>query len=582
VSEQRDEWLGRLLEIGWLRASLFLWLAAIAGSPFFAAPRGYGHTLDWQFFQFFDEVARRTIVDFHQFPIWNPYFCGGTTLIGNPQTTFLVPTFPLVIAFGTTFGQRLSEVALLVIACEGGYRLMRQLGLAGAAALLGAVAFPFYGRTFGWLHDGQYGLQGTTLAPWIAWGWLRGLERPAWLALGGAFYAWQMCFRGIQPAPQLALALGAWALLEGRRRFLATRSPGAALWPLGAAAIVGLFGIGFAGLRMVPVLETVLSHPRLVQESVVRTVSQAFVEVYALPPGTAGYDDPGYAYVGVWTYLLFAGAVLFARARRRAATPLLLALLFMSISLGYHGNFSPYPWLHRAPLFRSLRNPTLYSFTGALFVVIAACYALDELAAWLRERPGRLARLLVLLGVPGVALGVSVELALMGRAMLRDGVFSHQPAARVPQEFHQARGNRFYQPGWIWLDRGSLSCYDETPWQTSGHLRPDLPAEEYLADPTAGTVTRLRWTPNRIDLEATLSRPSTVLINQNWAAGWRSSAGAIHERDGLPAIDLPAGTTRFAVTLWPAAATAGLLLTLLACGAATWLVRRDRRRAKQP
>src|SRR5206468_8271611 len=67
----------------------------------------------------------------------------GTTMIGNPQTTFLVPTFPLVLIFGATFGERLSDIALLVVACEGGWRLGRHLGFRAAPALLGALAFPF-------------------------------------------------------------------------------------------------------------------------------------------------------------------------------------------------------------------------------------------------------------------------------------------------------------------------------------------------------------------------------------------------------------------------------------------------------
>src|SRR5262249_48450014 len=65
-----------------VRLTLFLALAVFGCAPLMTAPRAGGLTLDWQFFQFFDEIARRTIAEYHQFPIWNPYFCGGTTMVG--------------------------------------------------------------------------------------------------------------------------------------------------------------------------------------------------------------------------------------------------------------------------------------------------------------------------------------------------------------------------------------------------------------------------------------------------------------------------------------------------------------------
>src|SRR5262249_50049083 len=154
-------------------------------------------------------------------------------------------------------------------------------------------------------------LEGTTLEMWIVYGWLRGLDRPVYLALGGAFLAWLLAFRGIQPGPQLALALGLWALLEGRRRFIESRSLRAALWPLAACGAVGLLGFCFAGVRMVPVLDSVLAHQRVVKESALRLVSEVFVEIYAVPVETRGFGAPGYAYVGWTTFLLFIGAALF-------------------------------------------------------------------------------------------------------------------------------------------------------------------------------------------------------------------------------------------------------------------------------
>jgi hypothetical protein len=580
MSDEPENWFDRALDSTPIRLTFFLWLVMIPLSAMFVAPRNGGMTLDWQFFQFFDEIARKTMLEHYQLPIWNPYFCGGTTLIGNPQTTYLVPTFPLVLRFGTTFGERLSNIPVLLLGCEGCWRLMRHLGVRRVASLLAVVAFPFYARTFHWIHDGQHGLPGWAFSMWVIYGYLKGLERPVYLALGGAFFGWMVCYRGIETAPELALGLGVWSLLDARRRWLDGKGWREVLWPLAACGLVGLFTLGFAGIRMVPVLELVLKYPRVIVETKMRTISQAFVEVYAIPPRTPGFDAPGYTYVGPLTFLCFTGAVLFARARKRAATPILVAVFFMLLTLGMHGDFSPLPWLHKAPLFKSLRNPYLWAFAGALFVVIAASIGLDEFDRYFRARGGRL-KWIAYIAVPLVVAATTTDLLAQGWKENSRGAmpFTWQAPTVVPSEFKQSRGNHFVQATFPYLDRGTLNCYDETPFPTSPALRPDLPEEEYLADASAGTVKRIRWSPNKIELEATLSKPATVLINQNYQPGWSSSAGKVHAQDGLLAVDLPAGTTRFKVSMWPGTTTLGLLLMLIACAATWWLRKRDKARA---
>ena len=548
-----------------VRLILFLSLILFGVSTIFTNPQNGGGTLDWQFFQFFDEIARKTILQFHQFPIWNPYFCGGTSLIGNPQTTFLVPTFPLVLIFGTTFGMRLSEIVMILVGCEGGYRLMRHFGVRGWAAVLGAVAFPLYGRTFGWLHDGQHGLHGILLAPWILYGYLRGLKEPAYLVLGGAFFGWLLAYRGIEPGPQFALALMSWAIFQSIATFFHTRSIQKAAWPILAGAVIGLLGAGFVGMRLVPVIDLVLRHPRVMIEKRSFSFFAAFVEVFFVPPRTRGYSEPGYAYIGAITYCFFVIALILPRSRKRAVIPLLVSIFFMSIILGYTVP-APYPVLKMLPLYKSLRNPALYSFTGAMFIVLCAAIGADEVTKWFR-RHGRVGQTLATVLIPILVLGTVLEMDWRGRKELPPNTYSFEPVAQVRQDFHQSRGNHFLHPIWPYLDRGTLSCYDETPFPTSDALRPDLAAEEYLADPSAGDVKRVEWTPNRIELSANLTRPATVLVNQNYDSGWSASVG-------LLAIDLPAGEHHVTLRIWPKLVTVGLLYFLLTVLASIWIVRR--------
>jgi hypothetical protein len=335
-------------------------------------------------------------------------------------------------------------------------------------------------------------------------------------------------------------------------------------------------GAGFVGVRMVPVMETVLRHPRIFNEYRTNTLTQAFFEMLALPVGTPGYNDAGYVYIGLFTYILFWGAVIFRRVRRRAAIPLLCALFFGIIMLGHHGDLSIYPWLKRLPLYRSLRNPLLYSFTGTIFFVIAAVIALDELLGWLETRPLWLRRAGYAV-VAALVFYTSHHIIKIGRKWMPPGTFDFEQTAELDGEFRQARGNQFLHPIWPYLERGTLNCYDETPWPASRALSADLPAEERLVDPSAGTVRRARWTPNVVEVDYELSRPATLLVNQNWAATWHASVGRAHQREGLLAVDLPAGRGRVKIRMWPPWVTLGLLYMIAAIAGAWWLFRRDRR-----
>ena len=55
----------------------------------------HGSTDDWRYFAGVWEAARVALRDFHQFPSWNPYHCGGIVLFQDPQAPFPGPLFLL-------------------------------------------------------------------------------------------------------------------------------------------------------------------------------------------------------------------------------------------------------------------------------------------------------------------------------------------------------------------------------------------------------------------------------------------------------------------------------------------------------
>jgi hypothetical protein len=137
----------------------------------------------------------------------------------------------------------------------------------------------------------------------------------------------------------------------------------------------------------------------------------------------------------------------------------------------------------------------------------------------------------------------------------------------LDQTFKQARGNRWLAAHYAPLSRGSIACWEAYPVPMSPLLRSDVAQEEYLTDPAAGSVQRRRWSPNRIELQVSLTRAARVRINQNYHPGWRSSVGHVVSDQDLLAVDLPAGNHQVVVRFLPRSALFGALVSLLGLGA---------------
>ena len=93
-----------------------LLLALCAVGPSFLDPQAFANTYDWRLFQTWIEAGRRSVVWFHQVPLWNPWTCGGQVYLANPQSLVAQPTFVLPLLFGTALGTKLLLVAYFFFA----------------------------------------------------------------------------------------------------------------------------------------------------------------------------------------------------------------------------------------------------------------------------------------------------------------------------------------------------------------------------------------------------------------------------------------------------------------------------------
>lgn len=557
-----------------LRMALFGVLALVLVWPLLGTAADMNLFRDAQVLDGYEHHAVETVRRFGQLPLWDPYYCGGMYSVGSPQGRHFSPTFLLSLLFGHERGAPLIALAMIVIGLEGAYRYAVSRGASSLGAVLAAPIFAASGvfataPQLGWLN-----FFGFELMPWAALGVREGLRtRLAHGALTAIAFAWMVGFGGTYAGPLVAVVC-VFETLEalGER----VRTPRVLPALIARASLIALMAVGLSLFRLLPIAETLMSAPRVIADR----PGIAWNVAYRALTGELGFRGneiaslDGFFLVGAWAI----PAVLAGLFGLRAVPVALMGALAAWTATGYAAGWSPFVALRALPLFSTLRYPERY-----LIVVALAVCALAALGVTHAQRLTRRHPLGLLVLIPIVAL---LAFNLRPLAASHHAAAEHRslsaPPERIDRDFQQARGNRWLAAHYAHFSRGSLSCWEAWPVPQSPFLRGDLPADEYLVDPAAGRVQRTYWSPNRIDLEVTLSRPARLRVNQNWHGGWRSSVGAVVSDDGLLSVDLPAGEHRVRLRFVPRSAIAGGLGSLIALGVMGWWFVRWRRGKESP
>lgn len=516
----------------------------------------------------YEDAARRALLEFGQWPLWDPYYCGGMDLVGTPQSRHVSPTFLLTLLFGTLRAEPLIAFTMIVLGLEGAYRYARARGASHLGATIAAPVFGASGM-FAFIPAlGWYNFFGFELLPWAALGLRRAMAGSRWgVVLVAVSFAWMIGFGGTYSAPLSAL----FCLFEAVDGVVRRRRDRAALRvALPMAAFAGVMALFLAAVRLWPVLQTLQMSPRIIGGTPGLGPKGVF---YALLGRIHPNEFGDFPIAGNYLVGGLAAAAVGAGLARKRSVPLFVAgALILWLAAGFNAKLSLFQALKLLPFYATLRYPERFLTLFALVVATVAALGITRLQVFARQRKIGVAVATVTVGLLLANLGplvVNHHAAARGRPMVA-------PPARVEQPFQQARGTRWSLAHYGPMGRGVLSCYEAYPVAQSPLLRGDLKADEYLEDPSAGTVTRVSWTPNRLELAAELAKPGRVLVNQNWHPGWKTSVGEVENVSGLLAVALPPGHHTVALRFLPRSALGGALVTLAALGVLVWLVRRGK------
>src|SRR5579859_2208872 len=365
-------------KLGWVLAAttLLSWAVLLAMVAWELAPMMEQTSTigahDWDQMESHRYLVRKTILAYHQFPFWNPYACGGHPNWGGFEsgTVVVSPFLPAYLGMTLAHALRVEIAGMALLGVVGSWLLASRFTRSPAVRALVVVAFAMNGRWALQISTGHTWHLDYAWTPWVLYFYDRavaadaslGPPRRRWTVLAGASLAMMIYMGGIYPLPQTVFAVGLYGLLLA----VGTRS----VQPLLKGVAVGALGLALAAPKLLPILEVLSKHPRLVDSLETLDLS-AFVAVLTSHDQEAtswhagvsqwGWHEWG-MYVG-WPVVIAvtAGVVLCGRGTREG--PLrAVGLVLLVLGFGAFDPHAPWPLLHHLPVFQSQHVPSRWMY----------------------------------------------------------------------------------------------------------------------------------------------------------------------------------------------------------------------------
>jgi hypothetical protein len=513
-------------------------IALLFAEPMFliCGPRGCqasllhpGSTDDWRHFAMLWEAARVALGDFHQFPSWNPYHCGGLVLYQHPESPFPGPLFLLTFFWlPTAVAMKVWIVVHLVCGTLGARALVADRGGNAAEQLLAAAVMAASGFFAQHIGGGHLSFTPFLYLPLILWSFRRSLRDVRYAIVVAGLFAVTVLEGGTYPAPLMAVALAAECLarLGSRedRRAMARVVP----------VVVVLFVL-LAAVRLLPELHYLREHPRLepLDDGIGLGEILSFWTTRDHPRrmATHRYVWPEYdTYVGVVPVALMLIGVLvalFVRDPRRRERRIDLAVFATLVwcALGRVRPLSLAAMLHALPAFRSLRVPSRFlgpAMVGFGLLATAALAAGRRLAEQRGPRVAFVARAIAL----ALVLVVALDISLANRRVMQQGLDPILPSGPASGDFFQNSGADYGRlASFPVAGFGTRGCYVALEWRPAPGIVDGRGPQAHVEPPTAGTISQTLWSPNRLAFDVQLDAPATVIVNQNYESGWQVDDG---------------------------------------------------------
>jgi hypothetical protein len=549
---------------------------------------------DWDVQTSHRYLVKKTLLEFGQFPGWNPYACGGFPAWGYVESGTIVvsPWLPLYLFADMRLALRAEVLGMAWLGAVGTYVLAGHFTKSPAARALVVAVFAVNGRWALQAAAGHTWHLAYALLPWC-FSLFESARKGRLSAKGvgalGAAFAGLVYAGGIYPLPHTVLAVGLWAIGCA----LVERSAK----PLLVLALGGVSALGLAAPKLLPLLATFSRAPRTIESTEVLDLGSFFTLLtsrdqafYSRPAQVAPYGWHEWGmYIGLPATLGLAVGLLVVGGKRETILKV-LAVLFGLLGFGAFHEDAPWTWLHaHVPPFGSQHVPSRFLYPAVLFAGLVLAAGLGRLV---EKRPR--AELALAL----VALAVGVDVASVAELPMKDAMWMRAPD-RIPTDrpfsFATDPPYQYKRADWagpmylaMIANTGVIRCYGAPPFEGIGALARTDPRYRGEVELSGGGAAKLeRWSPNEVELSVSgAPRGAMLVYNMNFDRGWSASARVGGHREVLEvrptrdrlSVSLPEGVTSVTLSYTPPRLHLGLALACLTSLALAALQVRSRRR----
>ncbi len=494
------------------------------------------------------EGFRKTVLDYHQFPWWDPWISGGVPLFGNVQFGLISISAPLVLVFGTPIGLKLSLLLYGVIAFFGARRLfLRYFKTSEVRSIALAYVFAFCGFFAARAYMGHFTFSLAAYTPWAVYYYLYLHEKRVWIKFAvvlALLIDTAPHYTAIMTVDILALLFIAETvrMLWRRHDKLVVAAYKQRIKEAAKAAVLFIL---LVGVRMFYVLNFYNDYHRALDLASEKftTVQNGFLAMWWYPNFTTA-PARGLTwswgeietYIGTGTFLAVSLILVawlhykknFARQFSRSIVFLLLLfLIFFALGMGDFSRFSPYAIAQKLPLFNAMRVATRWIFWDACIVLII-------IAAYKGKRFARTITFLCIVA--------AVEL------LIRYPVLISQ-AYNMPVSQYRSATASFYQDKYNRVPRASYAnnkqlvkkyWYDQNLYEsTMNNIGEPLASDSLLYKTFLGETYRCQYFPDRIpcpfvvtnnarvtywspdEIKLVRTGPGPIDLDMNPGRGWR-------------------------------------------------------------
>ncbi|MEI8247701.1 MAG: hypothetical protein WCI51_17830 [Lentisphaerota bacterium] len=505
-----------------------LWVVLLLGIvfccwfPLIRYPDKCGSLGDWDMFLAFYEAGRKTIVEYGQFPYWNPWHFGGVPLFANPQLSILGIETPFIVFFGTYYGLRLAMIFYVLAGAFGMWLLLGDYAVNHVSRFWGSLVFSLSGPLALHMAAGHPVMVTIVFLPWLLY-FLRRLKDSENGALLFGFTAGMLVNHSLHYVSLVVTSfIGIYFAVELIKNIRSRQF-------LFHAALAGLMFLAVGAYRTIVTLQLLSEFPRAMDLRLDIGLHHYLLSL--IYPGQSLFTFPKVQFCWNWfevgCYVGVVAMVMFIISAVKAFKWWHWGFVLASLlSINSTCQYLPGYWLRDVPPFTSFFCITRWRFLVVFFIAIGCCAGFDWLYEKFKERGARI-RLLILIALSISGLIYNQYVNWQGVTWVtEDSLMKTVPVSS--ETIITAQEHEKYSL-YASTHKGvaQLFAYEPLLGYEKQYRNQRIPvgSKYYKGEFFAykGALTDILWTPGLFEL--TCAAGSSIVINQNVSSYWRGADG---------------------------------------------------------